>query len=125
MIKKIMFFIITLTLIYVSNEIYITLYKWNDPQNCFKKEYVGTIGYAEECKGKLIVDDFTIKNLVLGQKYFKNYGFLFKVILNYDENNIFTGQVTDMYALFKEKDVKYSIKNWNTSKVTNMFKVFW
>ena len=125
--KKIFFIISALILTYISNEIYIKLYEWNDPQNCFKKEYIETIGYAGECKGKLIVNEEILRALVNEEykgKIIKNNGFLFKVITNYDDDNIFTGQVTDMSSLFLNKEVDYSIEDWNTSNVTNMRYMF-
>ena len=43
-----------------------------------------------------------------------------------DDNNIFTGQVTDMSSLFTNKETfNEDIGYWDTSRVTDMDAMFW
>ena len=101
-------------------------------EDCYDPENIGKTIQAQGCAGLLIVDNEILRDLVLGNNYTTIEG---KIISNYSDTNIFTGQVTDMSYLFCNydnqnypkctlKEPLYSISNWNTENVTNMYMMF-
>lgn len=85
-----------------------------DPEpafDCFDPANVGQIGTAGECNGKLIVDNNLLRDLV------ETNG-------DYSDMGIFTGQVSDMNALFYSRVVNRIIEGWNTSNVVSMSAMF-
>ncbi len=92
---------------------------------CYDPANIGKIIQAQGCEGLLIVDNNSLRQMVLNDE-------------NYSDTNIFTGQVTDMSFLFcnynditvnkystcTKKEPIFSISNWNTENVKDMKYLF-
>ena len=101
--------------------------------NCYDSSAMapGTIGTASPCLGMLIVNRSMLDSAISDNSYAfsptdsysshsdgNHYNF-------YDHSKtIFTGQVTDMSGLFKNKNYDDDIKHWDTSNVTDMSEMF-
>tara|TARA_B100002019_G_scaffold245937_1_gene223592 strand:+ start:152 stop:904 length:753 start_codon:yes stop_codon:yes gene_type:complete len=105
-------------------------------EDCYDPANIGRDDLkATGCTDLLIVDNTILRNLVLGNNYTTLEG---KIVSSYSDNNIFTGQVTNMSGLFcnynggntaiynscTRKELLYSISNWNTENVTDMSYMF-
>ena len=91
--------------------------------NCYDPANIGKRISAQGCDDLLIVDNDSLRQMIRNDQ-------------NYSDTNIFTGQVTDMSFLFCNfnttgypqctlKEPIYSISNWNTENVTNMYMMFY
>ena len=78
---------------------------------CYLAENIGTVGEKGVCEDRLIVDNSMLYNLVATNG-------------DYSDEAVFTGQVTDMFRLFKLKSPIHSISGWDTGNVTNMAEMF-
>ena len=78
-----------------------------DPTGCLNPLNVRKIGPTGACRGKLIVDRTTLKDMVASNE-------------DYSHNFIYTGQITSLASLFAGKSVKRDISGWDVSNVTNM-----
>ena len=79
--------------------------------DCFEPSNIGKIGADGECKGKLIVNNTMLRNLVNANS-------------DYSSTAIFTGQVTSIFKLFIGRSVIHDITGWNVSNVESMWGAF-
>jgi len=89
--------------------------------DCYDPANIGQRISAQGCDGLLIVDNNILYNLSLGNSYTTSDN---EIINSYADNNIFTGQVTNMNNLFYNKSVLYPISGWNVSNVKTMSNIF-
>ncbi len=83
--------------------------KANISEDCQRIEQIGRSG---ECLNKLIVDNELLAYLVKNER-------------DYSHQSIYTGNVTDMSHLFKNREVKYDITGWDVSNVRDMKEMFY
>ena len=94
--------------------------------NCFEPSNINVIGEWEGCEGMLIVNRSMLLDAIeinggidrQIEAYGQNFTF------GNSQNNIFTGQVTDMSFLFENSNFNSSIGYWDTRNVTNMRAMF-
>ena len=86
---------------------------------CHLSSSVGKVGTEGNCADLLIVDNNLIRTVVDADGTYEAYGEIWSA------DDLYTGQVTDMEALFRGKsDFNEDIGYWDTSNVTNMEKLF-
>ena len=93
---------------------------------CYDPSKAGTIGDAPGCDGMLIVDTSTLRSIAYTSDDWSAMGPDSQSYTFPDsQRNIFTGQVTDMSGLFYKKNFDGDIGYWDTSKVTDMGRMFY
>lgn len=78
---------------------------------CDNPENIGYSDFTGQCGGKIIVDNEMLRQLVESEG-------------DYSDETIYTGQVTDISALFSSRTPIHSISGWDTSNVTDMSYTF-
>ena len=110
--KKFNIFMWTICLLFISFVGSLTLVRNSIIDlGCNSIYSIGLVGLSGECKGKLIVNNELLRELIEKNE-------------NYSSDKIYTGNVTDMSDLFKLKNVNYYIADWNVSNVVNMQSMF-
>lgn len=88
-------------------------------ENCYSSDNIGKVGNFDGCRGVLIVDNNMLYDIIQNGGYYAD-GKLWQ------EDEVFTGQVTDFSQLFANiSDKTFNVANWDTSNVTNMYRTFY